>query len=280
MDVHNEFWINGVRERSDFAADRGLEFGDGLFETMRYHQGKLIALDFHLKRLAIGLKRLYFPDCISRVKSDLNVVIAHLISASCKNVIVRLTVTRGAGARGYEPTLTSSINIIIKSSVIESSSTQQNCPIKVGISNFRLSVQPVLAGIKHTNRLEQILASLERRKRGLDELLLLDLNNIPISFIAGNLFIREYKTLLTPKLESNGIQGTRRHLILSQLAAECGYSALESNLSKERILSADEIIFCNAVQGVRSISQLDNSQFTDYSAARSLHDSYTQGYLK
>ncbi len=280
MDLHNEFWINGVRERSNFAADRGLEFGDGLFETIRYHEGKFIALDFHLNRLAIGLKRLYFPDCISRVKSELDVVLAHLTSSSSKNIIVRLTVTRGAGARGYEPALTSSINIIIKSSVVECSSVQQSCPIKAGISNFRLSLQPVLAGIKHTNRLEQVLASLERRKRDLDELLLVDINNIPISFISGNLFIREYKTLLTPILESNGIHGTRRHLILSRLAAECGYSAFERNLSEERILSADEIIFCNTVQGVRSISQLDDRQFADYSAARSLHDSYIQRYLK
>ena len=77
MEIPNEFWINGVREESVSAADRGLEFGDGLFETMRYYQGNIIALDFHLIRLETGLKRLSFPDSSSRVLSDLKIVIEH-----------------------------------------------------------------------------------------------------------------------------------------------------------------------------------------------------------
>ena len=103
MKMLNEFWINGVREESVSAADRGLEFGDGLFETMRYYQGNIIALDFHLMRLETGLKRLSFPDSSSRVLSDLKIVIEHLTSLGNENVIVRITVTRGSGARAVRP---------------------------------------------------------------------------------------------------------------------------------------------------------------------------------
>ena len=247
MEIPNEFWINGVREESVSAADRGLEFGDGLFETMRYYQGNIIALDFHLMRLETGLKRLSFPDSSSRVLSDLKIVMEHLTSLGNENVIVRITVTRGAGARGYEPHVSQSVNIIIKASPINFTSIEQSLPLKAGTADFRLSIQPELAGIKHTNRLEQILGSLEKKHKHLDELLLLNIDNMPISFISGNLFIRESKTLLTPILQSNGIEGTRRNLILSQLSADCGYSAYERNLSVERIASSDELIFCNTI---------------------------------
>ena len=280
METHNEFWVNGVREESVSAADRGLEFGDGLFETMRYYQGNIIALDFHLRRLEKGLKRLFFPDSLSRVLSDLKIVIEHLTSLGSENVIVRITVTRGVGARGYEPDVSQLVNIIIKASATNSSPIQQSLPLTAGTADFRLSIQPGLAGIKHTNRLEQILGSLEKKHKHLDELLLLNIDNTPISFISGNLFIRESKTLLTPILNSNGIEGTRRKLILSQLATDCGYSAFERKLSMERIVSSDELIFCNTIHGIKSISQLDDTQWTDYTASRSLHDSYIQRYLK
>ena len=279
MGTLNEFWINGVREGSISASDRGLEFGDGLFETMRYYQGDIIALNFHLTRLKTGLKRLSFPDSSSRVLSDLKIVIEHLNSLGNENVIVRITVTRGAGARGYEPDVSPSVNIIIKASAIKSTPIEQTLPLKAGTADFRLSIQPGLAGVKHTNRLEQILGSLEKKHKHLDELLLLNIDNIPISFISGNLFIRESKTLLTPILQSNGIEGTRRNLILSQLAADCGYSAFERNLSMERIASSDELIFCNTIHGIRAICCLDNTEWTDYSASRSLHDSYIERYL-
>ena len=280
METLNEFWINGVREESVSAADRGLEFGDGLFETMRYYRGNIIALDFHLMRLETGLKRLSFPDSSSRVLSDLKIVIEHLSSLGNENVIVRITVTRGAGPRGYEPELSPSVNIIIKASAINSTPIEQSLPLKTGTADFRLSIQSGLAGIKHTNRLEQILGSLEKKHKNLDELLLLNIEDTPISFISGNLFIRESKTLLTPILQSNGIEGTRRNLILSQLAADCGYSAFERNLSKERIASSDELIFCNTIHGIRAICRLDNTEWADYSASRSLHESYIERYLK
>tara|TARA_B100000902_G_scaffold313610_1_gene304117 strand:+ start:127 stop:969 length:843 start_codon:yes stop_codon:yes gene_type:complete len=280
MGTHNEFWVNGVREDSVSAADRGLEFGDGLFETMRYYQGNIIALDLHLKRLEKGLKRLFFPDNLSRVLSDLKIVIEHLGNLGKENFIVRVAVTRGIGSRGYEPDASPLVNIIIKASAINSSPIEQSPPLTVGTADFRLSIQPVLAGIKHTNRLEQILGSLEKKHKHLDELLLRNIDNIPISFISGNLFIRESKTLLTPILKSNGIEGTRRNLILSQLAADCGYSALERNLSMERIAASDEVIFCNTIHGIRSICRLDNTEWSDYSASRSLHASYVQRHLK
>ena len=280
METHNQFWVNGVREEFVSAADRGVEFGDGVFETMRYYQGNIISLDSHLRRLEKGLKRLFFPDSLSRVLSDLKIVIEYLTSLGNENVIVRITVTRGVGSRGYEPEVSPLVNIIIKALATDSSPIEQSPPIRAETADFRLSIQPGLAGIKHTNRLEQILGSLEKKHKHLDELLLLNIDNIPISFISGNLFIRESKTLLTPILESNGIEGTRRNLILSQLAADCGYSALERNLSMERIASSDELIFCNTIHGIRSISRLDNTEWIDYSASRSPHDSYIQRHIK
>ena len=280
MKAHDEFWINGVRKEHISAADRGLELGDGLFETMRYYQGNLIALDYHLKRLAIGLKELFFPDSLSRVTSDLNIVLTHLTISSWEDAVIRVTVSRGTGARGYVPATSSSASIVIKASTIDFSPMQQSSPMKVETGDFKLSIQPRLAGIKHTNRLEQILASIEQKQKNVDELLLLNIDDLPIGFVSGNLFIREHKTLLTPKLESSGIEGTRRSLILSTLATESGYSAYESDLSMERIFSADELMFCNAVHGIRSVHRLDNKEWTDYSASRALHESYIRGYLK
>ncbi len=279
MNRHDVFWINGKSIESVSAANRGLEFGDGIFETIRYHRGKLVALECHLKRLSIGLESLFFPNCLSKVRSDLDAVLDHLCRSHAEDMIVRVTVTRGKGLRGYGSKIPSMPTVIVRASASLQNPRLQGEPMHVELANLQLSIQPSLAGIKHLNRLEQVLASVEKQKRGVDELLMMDLEGVPTCFIAGNLFIREGENLYTPMVNLCGIEGTRRSLILSTLGTAARYSVFESPLSIKRVFSADELIFCNTVAGIRSIKTLGSVEWGDYSAANALHRAYLKECL-
>ena len=279
MDRVGAIWVNGKPIRSVSAVNRGLEFGDGIFETIRYHRGKLISLECHLNRLSAGLEKLFFPSCLLRVRSDLNTVLDCLRLTEDEDVIIRVTVTRGEGQRGYTPESSSFPTVIVRASVSYQNPRLQADPMKVELSDLKLGIQPSLAGIKHINRLEQVLASIEKRERSVDELLMISLEGLPVSFITGNLFIREGASLHTPIIKSCGIEGTRRSLILSTLAPMAKYTAFESLLTLKRILSADELIFCNTVTGIRSIRTLGPKDWCDHSASAALHKAYVKKCL-
>lgn len=263
-------WIDGQLADALPLPDRGLDFGDGLFETLLLVEGVPRQLELHLQRLQEGLRILAFPDCLNEVKDQIHVVCS---AASIPGeAAMRVTVTRGGGARGYLPPGHPKPRIIITLSKLTAKyQGEVSAPARLKVANIRWGWQPALAGIKHLNRLEQVLAAQEREVSGVDEVLMLDQQGLVISVSAGNIFIRQGDCLVTPLLDNCGVHGTRRRLIMETLAPALGLQVRSAEIPVSQLQSADEVFYCNALVGVRPVASLDAHRWSRHDTAAALH---------
>jgi len=228
--------------------DRGLAYGDGLFETMRWSAGRVPLLDRHFARLAEGARRLgiSLPDL-----ADLGAAIAGAAPAD-GDAVVKLVVTRGAGSRGYG---------LPKDAVPTAFALIEPWMPRVpadpeGLSlvwcRTQLAAQPALAGIKHLNRLEQVLARAEWDDPAIDEGLLCDPSGHVVCATAANLFAVIDGRLWTPDVSHSGVAGVARGVLLDErvLGAEV------RPIARAVLESADEIFLTNALAGVRPVVRL------------------------
>jgi 4-amino-4-deoxychorismate lyase len=259
--------INGVRPTDPSSAiavsDRGLHYGDGLFETMLLRQGCVPLLAEHLQRLSAGCTRLSL-QC-----PDLEVLreeIRHVSGALAEGV-VKLVVTRGAGARGYAaPAASSCTRIVAVYPPLEANRFE----VTVSWCHTRLGRNPQLAGIKHLNRLEQILAQMELVAAGVEEGLMVDSAGELVSAVSSNVFLVRADVLLTPELRHCGVKGVMRAEVL-RIATELGIAVHESVLRPEDVQSAQEVFLTNAVRGLRCVAALEQRRWNVGPIALQLH---------
>lgn len=262
-------WVNGESAVALPLPDRGLDFGDGLFETLLVRDGVALFEELHLERLQRGLKVLSFPSCEDSVNQCLHSVLAEC--APHPWVALRLTVTRGAAPRGYAPPQDSMPRVVISAAALNKDRSLLESPAHLEWADLRLSTQPALAGLKHLNRLEQVLAAQEAASLGCDEVVLCDQQENVISVAAGNLFIRREHKLITPRLDGCGVAGTRRRLILERLAPELGLEVVEDHLARQDLEGAQELFYCNALIGLRPVASLGDIRWDDHSAGEAIH---------
>jgi len=268
------YWVDGIRAEALPLPDRALEFGDGLFETYLYAENRFFYLEQHLRRLSKGLKRLEFPDCLERVQRQVAQIQQELTDANIQQAAVRLTVSRGSGPRGYAPPETACPRIVINATVGDSDWRKRLPPARLGLAQIRCASQPALAGIKHLNRLEQVLAAQERLDAGCDEMLMADFNDEVVSVISGNLFAVIKGSLVTPALGSSGVEGTRRQLLLEQWAPALGIEANTGELTLDSIRQADELFFTNALVGLRSVASFESLHWEKHPVCDALYKLY------
>jgi 4-amino-4-deoxychorismate lyase len=270
--LHAAFRVDGSPATGLPLPDRGLEFGDGLFETLLLKQGRPLHLELHLQRLGAGLRALHFPDCLATAAAQLQSVADECSQLAPTWSALRLTVTRGPGRRGYAPPPRPQPRIIISVTPLERDAGMAPTPARVGVATVRWSLQPLLAGIKHLNRLEQVLAAREAQLAGFDEALMQDQDGHVISVAAGNLFIVRDGKLLTPRLDRCGIAWTRRRLILEQWAPALGLPAAECRIGLEELESAEEVFYCNSLLGPRPVASLGDRRWQDHPVCAAIHD--------
>ena len=277
MPANSIYWIDGHREAALPLPDRGLDFGDGLFETLLFAEGRLFYPELHLDRLQLGLKMLGFPDCLDTARVHLNTVAAYLLSSNIPRATVRLTVTRGSGPRGYAPPTECMPRVII---AMEPGGTQWNEPLEpaaLGLATTRLASQSQLAGIKHLNRLEQVLAARERLQQSFDEMVMLDTNDDVISVISGNLFVVRSGEIITPILSGSGVKGTRRHLLINDWAPALGIKVLEQRITVSTLAESDEVFYCNSLVGLRAVASFASTQWAQWPVFTALQALYWSG---
>lgn len=267
----SSFWVDGQRSTSNPLPDRGQEFGDGLFETILVVKGRPMLLHLHQDRFAAGFAALGFAGHVPEL-SDL---IAPALAADSRlpRQILRVTYSRAAGERGYAPGNSVDHHCVIR--LTELSPTRLS-PATLGVSTLQLSHQPLLAGIKHLNRLEQVLAASQRTALGVDEVVTCDQQGRPVAVSSGNLFIRQGAALLTPQLGQCGIAGTRRRHILEVMATETGYVAREEDFSLDALRESDEVFFCNTVVGVRPVATFEDRRWQETPAATALSELFDE----
>lgn len=267
-------WLDGLRSQALPLPDRGLDFGDGLFETLLLHEGKLLFRELHLKRLQRGLQALYFPNCTDSVGLQLQRAADAVRDWGWRWSALRVTVSRGAGPRGYAPPVEAIPRIIITASDLGSSHGEMSPPARLSLASVRWSSQPALAGLKHINRLEQVLAAREYRLAGMDEAVMLDQAGMVVSVTAGNLFVASEGRLLTAPIEDCGIAGTRRDLIMHRWAPALGLKCEEVTLTPRQLESADEVFLSNSLVGPRPVAGFGQRRWASHDICEALYRQY------
>jgi len=242
--------------------DRGLNYGDGLFETAVLFDGRVRFLDDHLERLFRGCERLAIPAPDRQRLLD---EIAQ-VSAGATRGVLKIVVTRGASGRGYRPPATSAATRIVALHPLKET-TQQG--LKLRWCETRLGRNTRLAGIKHLNRLEQVLAQAEWQEGTFDEGLMMDTEGELVCATAGNVFAVRDGALITPDLRFCGVQGVMRAQVL-KAAARLQINLSEEPLWPQDLEAASEIFITNAVRGIRSATSLDSLQWSDSTVATRL----------
>lgn len=250
--------INGESRHCLEISDRGLHYGDGLFETVEVVAGKPLFLSRHLQRLQWGCRTLLIP-C-----PDLN-----LLQAEARQVcdgadlgVFKLTLTRGSGGRGYRQPAQ------IQPSRILGLHPHPTYPdhfyhqgVHLRFCDKRLAINPDLAGIKHLNRLEQVLARAEWQDDEISEGLMLDSEGYVVEGTMSNLFWAKGGVLHTPLLDRCGIAGIVRGLVI-ELAREAGLETHEDRVDSRQLLDADEIFVTNSIIGIWPVKQLQQQGFS------------------
>jgi len=257
--------VNGRRTGVD-PADRGLAYGDGLFETMGAADGRVRWLDYHLERLIGGCARLAIEP------PDPDVLRAE-IAAQCPRsgrFVVKLIVTRGPGERGYRPPAAPKTTRILGiSDWHDYPPAHYSHGIRVRVCELRIGVSPALAGLKHLCRLEQVLAQLELRGHDVEQGLLLDTSGHVVGGSNSNVFAVRGSKLLTPATTRNGVAGVMRRVVLEN-AAEAGLAPHEAELTLRDLQTADELFMANSLFGIWPVARLDERAFATGPATKRL----------
>jgi len=248
--------INGLPVDSINANDRGLMYGDGVFRTLLIRQGKLFLWQQHYAKLqqdcaGIGIK----CPSIQSLESDLQqLLVTH--SKQINEAVVKIVITRGPATRGYAPTLNPQISRILTLSPLpEYPPSFASEGIKIHLCNLRLGHQPRLAGIKHLNRLENVLAAGEWNDVTISEGIMFDQDEHLIEGTRSNLFLVRNARLYTPDLTKCGVAGLQRERVI-EYARQNKLVCKITELSMDDLLAADEIFMVNSVIGLWPVREL------------------------
>jgi len=242
--------VNGAPAASIPVTDRGLAYGDGVFRTLRVVNGQPTQWSRHYAKLKHDCRALELP-C-----PDETLLLSEVRSACAgyAHAAVKIMVTRGSGPRGYAaPSPCQPTRIVIAE---PRTPTLHGEPgIRVHLCRLRLAHQPALAGIKHLNRLENVIARAEWNDPGIAEGLLRDQEGNAIGGTMSNLFIAKNGTLATPDLARCGVSGVTRDRV-TDCARNAGVACRIEPLPLSRVLVADEVFFVNSLIGLWPVATL------------------------
>jgi 4-amino-4-deoxychorismate lyase len=247
--------VNGVRDAGVSVLDRGLQFGDGLFETIACVKGRPRFLPLHLERLEFGCERL------AVAAPNLDEIRAEVVELArdVERAIVKVLVTAGeAVARGYARSGNErATRITLRYAWPHEVLAQLHDGVMVRTLTLRLGENPRLAGLKHCNRLEQILARAELASDpGLAEGILFSSSGNLVSGSSSNVFLVRESCLLTPRIDLCGVAGVMRRVVLRE-ARQVGIPTRECELRAQDVQDADEVFLTNARIGIWPVRTLD-----------------------
>jgi 4-amino-4-deoxychorismate lyase len=246
-------WVDGQPADTVSSADRGLQYGDGLFETISCIAGQPRWLARHLARLRRGCERLRIG--FSAFDELADEITGH--AAGQERCILKLILTRGsAHRRGYRPSGDETPTRILSRHAWPSEPHASGAHFRVGISGVRLGMNPNLAGLKHLNRLEQVLAQQQLGAAPLEEVLMLSSAGHVIGGSMSNLFLADESGLLSPSIDECGVAGIVRALVCDA-AERRGKPVRIRPIEAAELALVREAFLTNVRWGVRSITALE-----------------------
>jgi 4-amino-4-deoxychorismate lyase len=245
--------VNGLSGDTVSALDRGLSYGDGLFETIRFVGDSAPLWSRHMQRLDESCRRLQLPAPAALQLLREARAVAHDMPQS----VVRMTLTRGIGARGYASPVSPQVTRVVaafEAPAMDGDMYFQG--IRLRVCTTRLAEQPLLAGMKHLNRLEQVLARAEWNDPAIAEGVLCDARGRVISATMANLFAVVDGRLMTPAVDRCGVAGVAR----AEVLAVCPEAEI-GELTLEALLGASEVFLSSSVRGILPVCSLNGRDY-------------------
>ncbi|MBK1642296.1 aminodeoxychorismate lyase [Chromatium okenii] len=250
-------FIDGQPQHQLPVTERGLHYGDGLFETLLLHNGQLCQWTRHLHRLSVGAARLGIPlPDVAQLTAELFEFTQNINSG-----VVKLILTRGSGGRGYRPPQQPTPHrILLLYPLPPAPAAAWSDGIVARHCHTPASSNPALAGLKHLNRLDAVLARREWDDPAISEGVMCDPQGAVVGGTMSNLFVWTDERLLTPPVTHSGIAGTCRAVTL-EFAAQFGITCAEAPLTLTALTSASGLFFTNAIIGVWPVRELAGRQY-------------------
>ncbi|MBU3070452.1 aminodeoxychorismate lyase [Aestuariicella sp. G3-2] len=262
--------VNGQMGASVSPADRGLAYGDGVFETLRVRDGMVPLWQYHRERLISGCQRLGIPLDASLMELWVNELLTAHKQDGQLHATLKIIVTRGAGGRGYgiDPHMPPTVVCQLHSAL----------PLTDHSTALYLCQQPLarstmLAGLKHLNRLENVLLKAECQQAGFDDGLVTDSQFI-IETVSSNVFFERDGELYTPELNECGVAGVMRRFILEELAHESGIKVHVEPIHKDQLHSFSSAICCNSLRGIVVVEKVminRDRALVNFSDSKTIH---------
>lgn len=242
-------------------ADRGLSYGHGLFESIGYQGGQLPLKQRHLQRLytdsaALGIE--LEPPLINNYLHDFQ---SELAAAGIIDGVIKLLITAGSGGRGYQSPASISPLIICQYAEFDTQQARQQRQqgSKLWRCSYRLPINPPLAGIKHLNRLDQVMARSEWSSDEYSDGLMLAADGTVVETTSANIFALTESGWVTPCLNNAGVAGVMRAVVIEDIFPATATAVSVEPLSLSQLEQANEIFICNSLRGIIPVTQIGES---------------------
>ena len=256
--AHNStYLINGSFNSFISPFDRGFAYGDGVFRTIKVVGGLPECWPAHYQKLVADCAAINIV-CPSAdiLMDDLSLLFSADVTSENNQAVAKIIITRGEGNRGYTPpAITAPMRVVLKSNMLSYPEARFTDGVNLTVCETRIAAQPMLAGIKSLNRLENVLARMEWHNPEIAEGIMLDTSNNVIECTAANIFARFGDTLMTPNLVQCGIAGVTRQRIID-LAHTLSLHISVATFNLEKLLAADEVIICSSLYGAWQVMKI------------------------
>jgi 4-amino-4-deoxychorismate lyase len=254
--------------------DRALQYGDGVFETLRIVNGRIPMWEYHLQRLKNAQNILGLPldDFFSQWDDFVTQSLSHIASGCAK-----LIVSRGEGPRGYKIPPQVSLNWWL--SITDLPAVSNKSDFRLTLCRHTLSRQPTLAGLKHLNRLDQVMARSEwNEHENFDEGIMFNLDGDVTEGTMSNIFWLKEGRLLTPDLTQEGIDGCVRRWIIEQGRSNSPV-IIEKGAKLDQLLAADAVFITNSLLGIQKVTEIDGHVINQNWKVEGLAANFNQQFL-
>ena len=237
-------------------SDRGLAYGHGVFESMLVSNGVILLEDRHLDRLMVGAQSLGIMVIRAKITSSLHKFLGELKLNNSTNCVVKVVLTAGSGGRGYKNPDTMNPRLIMTHAPLPSDLAEQKAlGINLWRCNTQLSINPKLAGIKHLNRLEQVLARNEPHRSDCVDGLMFDYSGCLIETTAANVFLKTPSHgWVTPSIVTAGVAGVMRSILIDMVFPQLNIPLTVKTIQEIVLADTNEIFVCNSIRGLLPVT--------------------------
>lgn len=237
--INNNFYLESEAKIS--VKDRGFRFGDGVFETLDFENGKIYRWDLHKKRLDDGLQAIKIEFNSENLE---NLIIKTFERNGLNSGSARVAITRGEGSRGYLPTNEKPCNVVIE---VAQKPVINKKPVRLCVSELRKIPSECLpVKYKISQGLNSTLTRMEATDKGFFDCLMFNIKGFVAECSSSNIFWRVGNKIYTPSLSCDILNGIMRQVVIEQISNNKNYKLVECEAKLSKLKKADEVFITNS----------------------------------